>query len=74
MSFLELSLNYSNLVDNGYNREFLNQSLHSMLSLPFFLFLMTGIASILTMNTLKRSDNFKFIIIGLVVTVLVFYF
>ena len=35
---------------------------------------MTGIASILTMNTLKRSDNFKFIIIGLVVTVLVFYF
>ena len=74
MSFLELSLNYSNLVDNGYNREFLNQSLHSMLSLPFFLFLMTGIASILTMNTFKRSDNFKFIIIGLVVTVLVFYF
>ena len=47
-----LSLNYSNLVDNAFNK-FLNQSLHSMLSLPFFLFLMTGIASILTMNTLK---------------------
>ena len=34
---------------------------------------MTALASILTLNTLKRSDNFKFIIIGIVVSV-VFYF
>ena len=45
-----------------------------MLSLPFFLFLMTGIASILTMNTLKKSDNFKFIILGLIISVFVYYF
>ena len=74
MSFLNLIINYNNLLKNGYNKTFLDQSLHSMLSLPFFLFLMTALASILTMNTLKRSDNIKFIILGLLISVLIFYF
>ena len=34
---------------------------------------MTAIASILTLNTLQRSD-LKFVAIGLVITVLVYYF
>ena len=42
--------------------------------LPFFLLMMTAIASILTLNTLKKSDNLKFITLGLIVSVLVFYF
>ena len=58
----------------SYNKRLLDQNLHSLLTIPFFLFVMTAIASILTLNTLKRSDNFKFIIIGLVVSVIVFYF
>ncbi len=74
MSFLDLILNYKNLINNGYNKSFLDQSLHSLLSLPFFLFLMTAVAAIITMNTLKRSDNLKFIVLGLVVSVLIFYF
>ena len=74
MSFLDLMVDYKNLLNNGYSQRFLNQSLHSMLSLPFFLFLMTSIATILTMNTLKKSNNFKFIIIGLIVSVMVYYF
>ncbi len=74
LSFLDLILNTNKLLNNGYNQLFLNQSLHSMLSLPFFLFLMTALASTLTLNTLKKSDNFKFIILGLIVTVLMFYF
>ena len=74
MSFLNLVINYKVLLNSGYNKEFLNQSLHSMLSLPFFLFLMTSLASILTMNTLKRSDNLKFIVLGLIISVLMFYF
>ena len=74
MSFLELIIDYNKLLNNGYNERFLNQSLHTMLALPFFLFLMTAIASILTMNTLKKSDNLKFIILGLVISVLVYYF
>ena len=74
MSFLDLIFNYKTLIDNGYSKVFLDQSLHSLLSLPFFLMVMTGLASILTMNTLKKSNNFKFIIVGLISTVLIFYF
>ena len=74
MSFLDIIFNYRDLVNNGYNKLFLDQSFHSMLSLPFFLFLMTALASILTMNTLKQSENFKFIILGLIVSVVIFYF
>ena len=74
MSFLDLIFNYKTLIDNGYNKVFLDQSLHTLLSLPFFLMVMTGLASILTMNTLKKSNNFKFIIVGLISTVLIFYF
>jgi len=74
MSFLDLLFNYDSLLDRGYNETFLKQSLHSLLSLPFFLFLMTALASILTMNTLKKSNNFRFIIVGLILTVLIFYF
>ena len=74
MSFLEIILDYKKLLNNGYNESFLNQSLHTLLSMPFFLFLMTSLAAILTMNTLKRSDNIKYIIIGLLVSVLTFYF
>ena len=74
MSFLDLILDYKKLMNNGYNKQFLNQSLHSMLSLPFFLFLMTSLASIITMGTMKRAENFKLILLGLLVSVLVYYF
>ncbi len=74
MSFLDLIIDYKKLLNNGYNTTFLNQSLHTLLSLPFFLFLMTALAAILTLNTLKKSDNFKFIIIGLITSVIIFYF
>ena len=61
------------LINNGYNKIFLNQSLQTMLSLPFLLFLMTSVASILTMHTLKKSDNIKFIILGLILIVMIYY-
>ena len=35
---------------------------------------MTSIAAILTMHTLKKADNYKFIILGLIICVLVYYF
>ena len=35
---------------------------------------MTALASIFTMNNLKKSDNFKLIILGLITCVLTFYF
>ena len=74
ISFLDLSKNYQNLLNNGYSKRFLDQSFHSMLSLPFFLFLMTSIAAILTLHTLKRADNLRFIVIGLIFSVIVYYF
>tara|TARA_B100000945_G_C20384633_1_gene599026 strand:- start:270 stop:1358 length:1089 start_codon:yes stop_codon:yes gene_type:complete len=74
MSFLDLVLNYRDLQLRGYNKTFLNQNLNSMLSLPFFLFMMTALASILTMNTLKKSNNFTFILVGLIACVAVYYF
>ena len=74
ISFLDLLVDFNDLINNGYNQRFLNQSLHAMLTLPFLLFLMTSIASILTLYTLKRSDNLKFVILGLIISVLVYYF
>ena len=74
MSFSELILNYDDLQKKGYNKSYLDQNLNSMLSMPFFLFLMTAVASILTMNTLKKSNNFAFIIAGLIVCVAIYYF
>ncbi len=73
LSFIDLVFNYESLINRGYTKNFLNQTLHSMLVFPFFLFLMTGIASILTMHTLKRSENYKFIVVGLITCVFVYY-
>ena len=44
-----------------------------MLSLPFFLMIMTALASTLTLNTMKKSNNFKFIIIGLILVIVIYY-
>ena len=74
MSFVDLILNYKNLQNRGYDKNYLDQNLNGLLSLPFFLFIMTALASILTMNTLKKSNNFKFIITGLIACVIIFYF
>ena len=36
MAFTDLLLNFDNLIEGGYNKNFLDQSLHSLLALPFF--------------------------------------
>ena len=65
-------LNYE--ITSIYNYEKINNLFKNFDTMPFFLFLMTGLASILSMNTLKRSDNSKHIVIGLLIAVLIFYF
>lgn len=74
LSFLDLINNYKKLVENGYNKSFLDQSLHTMLALPFFLFVMTALAAIFTMNTLRKSNNYKLFTIALATCVATFYF
>ena len=74
LSFLDLINNYKKLIESGYNKSFLDQSLHTMLALPFFLFVMTALASIFTMNTLKKSNNYKLFAMALTTCVATFYF
>jgi lipopolysaccharide export system permease protein len=74
MSFLDVLLDYGELQNKGYSKRYLDQNLNSFLSLPFFLFIMTALASILTMNTLKKSNNFTYIVVGLIVCVAIYYF
>ena len=35
---------------------------------------MTALAAILTFHTLKKSDNIKFTMIGLIISIVIFYF
>ncbi len=73
LSFIDLLLNFNNLLNQGYNKIFLEQSLHSMLSMPFFLFIMSALACIMALGTLKRSNNVKFILIGIITCVIIYY-
>ena len=73
LSFVDLILDYQNLLDQGYNNIFLKQSFHSMLSMPFFLLTMTALSSIIVLGTLKKSNNTKFIIVGLISCILIYY-
>ena len=73
LSFVSLVTNYDDFLDQGYNDIFLKQSLHSMLAMPFFLLTMTSLASILVLGNLKRAKNTRFIIIGLVACILIYY-
>ena len=66
---LDLALNYKELQNKGYNKSYLDQNLNSMLSMPFS-FHYDSCSSILTMNTLKRSNNFTFFVVGLITCVL----
>ena len=73
LSFFNILINIKDLNDKGYNKILLGQSLHTMLTVPFFCFLMTALASIFTLNTLKNSDNLKYTFLGLIACILVFY-
>ena len=74
MSFLDLVLNYDVLQSRGYSKITLDHNLNTKLSLPFFLFIMTALASILTLHTLKKSNNFSFIVAGIIGCVSIYYF
>ncbi len=73
LSFVDLIINYNKLINQGYTKIFLNQSLHSMLSMPFFLFIMTALAATLVMGTLKKSNNVRVIFVGIITCVLIYY-
>ena len=59
MSFVDLAFNYQRLLNDGYNKQFLNKSLHSLLVLPFFLFLMTALAACNDDKALRTFVSFS---------------
>ena len=73
-SFVDILFNFKTMVKRGYNEEFLKQTSHSMMTLPFYLFIMTALAAILALHTMKNAESFKFIIIGLIISVVIYYF
>ena len=73
-SFVDIVFNFKSMMKKGYNEEFLKQASHSMMTLPFYLFIMTALAAILTLHTMKNAESFKFIIIGLIISVIIYYF
>lgn len=72
-SFLEIVTNFKSMIYRGYSENYLKESMHTMMTLPFYLCLMTALASILTLHTMKNSENIRFIIIGLILVVLIYY-
>ncbi len=73
MSFMDLIYNFEKLLDIGYGKRFLDQSLHSLLTLPFFLFLMTSIAAVLALSNLNKRNNLWMTVVGLIVVIIVYY-
>ena len=73
LSFIDLITNYKSLLDQGYSNIFLKQSFNNMLSMPFFLITMTALASILVMGKLTKSNNTRYIIIGLISCITIYY-
>jgi lipopolysaccharide export system permease protein len=74
ISFIDLTFKKKEMLEIGYNETFLKENLHSMLSIPFFLFLMTALATVLAMISLRRYEGFKFFIIGFVISIVIYYF
>ncbi len=73
LSFIDLITNYQSLLDQGYSNVFLKQSLNNMLSMPFFLLTMTALASILVLGKLTKSNNTRYIIVGLISCIVIYY-
>jgi lipopolysaccharide export system permease protein len=74
VSFLDLILNYNKLNKKGYSNKLLNEKINKFISLPFFLFLMVVLAAIFTIGSLKKKQNFYYILISIFTCVAIYYF
>ena len=74
LSFIKLIKDYKKLNSNGYSKKSLNEQIHKFVSLPFFLFLMVVLASIFTIGSINPKQNYYYIILSILVSVIIFYF
>jgi len=74
LSFIKLIKDYKKLNSIGYSKKSLDEQIHKFVSLPFFLFLMVVLASIFTIGSINPKQNYYYIILSILVSVIIFYF
>jgi len=74
ISFIDLIKDYRQLNEIGYSKKLLNKQIHKFISLPFFLFLMVVLASIFTIGTVNTKQNYYYVVLSILVSVIIFYF
>jgi lipopolysaccharide export system permease protein len=74
LSFIDLIKNYEQLNEIGYSKKLLNEKIHKYISLPFFLFLMVILSSVFTIGTLNHKQNYYYIILSILISVVIYYF
>ena len=74
VSFISLIKDYSNLNYIGYSKKLLNEKIHKFISLPFFLFLMVLLAAIFTLGSVNDKQNYYYIIVSILTSVVIYYF
>ena len=74
ISFINLITNYSLLNEKGYSKKILNEKINKFISLPFFLLLMVVLASLFTVGSLKVKQNFYYVIVSVLTSVMIYYF
>ena len=74
LSFLDLVKDYKKLNEIGYSTKLLDEQIHKFISLPFFLFLMVVLASIFSIGTVNTKQNYYYVILSLLISIIIFYF
>ena len=74
ISFIDLVVDYVQLNKKGYSKKLLKEKLNKFISLPVFLFLMVVLASIFTIGSLESKQNFYYMIVSILISVIVYYF
>ena len=71
---VSLIKNYDELNEIGYSKKLLNEQIHKFIALPFFLFVMVVLAAIFTIGTVNPKQNYYYIILSILTSVVIFYF
>jgi len=74
ISFIDIVKNYRKLNAIGYSKKLLNEQIHKFAALPFFLFLMVFLASIFTIGSVNPRQNYYYVILSILISVIIFYF
>ena len=74
ISFISLITQYKQLNRQGYSDKVLFQKLNTFITLPIYLFFMVMLASIFTLSSIKKSQNFYYIFISILSCVVIYYF